>query len=1064
MAQKYNHQSIEKKWQAAWDKQKIWETKKNSNDPKSCLSADRFYVLDMFPYPSAEGLHVGHPEGYTASDIIARYLRMNGKNVLHPMGFDSFGLPAENYAIKTGTHPAITTKKNIDTMRKQIKALGFSYDWSREVITSDPAYYKWTQWIFVQLFKHGLAYEADAPINWCPSCKTGLANEEVVNGKCERCGTEVTKKQIKQWLVKITDKKYIERLLNDLDRDEIEWPESIKLLQRNWIGKSEGATIQFCVIASGREAISRSKDAEIAASPEISLGSSPCLPAGRNDIIKVFTTRPDTLFGATYMVLSPEHPLVDRVTTAEQKKEVAVYVKKTQSKSDLERTDLAKEKTGVFTGAYAINPVNNKKIPVWIADYVLISYGTGAIMAVPAHDERDWEFAKKYKLPINEVVQEEKTARKHCVLVHGSPREPDEMNDIPHSQRHWRGWLKKELEQRGYIVDAPEMPIPWKPDYQAWKKEFEKIKISNNSVLIGHSAGGAFIARWLSENKRVVKKVILLSPGKAKLDHNKRLHDFYSFKIDKSIAARVEKIVLFTSDNEKWYRKQNIQEYNVAWGAQVITLHKTGHFVFRDMGREEFPELLEAVLGQLVFTGEGVVINSGKFSGLKTVEFKKKITTWLEKNNVGKKAVNYKLRDWLFSRQRYWGEPIPIVHCEKCGNVAVPEKELPVELPDIKKYEPTGTGESPLAAIEKWVNTKCPECGGKAKRETNTMPQWAGSNWYFLRYCDPHNKKQLADPKRIKEWMPVNLYIGGAEHAVLHLLYARFIYKFLFDIGVVPRDVGDEPFKKLKNQGLIMGEDGVKMSKSRGNVVNPDDVIKKYGADTMRMYEMFMGPFEDSKPWDTKGIIGIKRFLKDRVWVTLSKIINDVNQNKLERKDGVSRAIHKAIKGVTKDIEGFKFNTAISWLMIFFNQRDWGPKLNSEGKWEAVSDIGVAVDLDAVKKFLKILSPFAPHITEHLWQLLHGRDPDAKNFVFKKEYSIAYEKWPVHDERKLKELEEKIVVQVNGKVRATIITRVGATEDEIQSTALSNSNIKKYITVKPKKVIFVKGRLINFVV
>ncbi len=945
MMKKYNHKAVEKKWQKYWEDNKIWQADKKA-------SGEKFYILDMFPYPSAEGLHVGHPEGYTASDIVARYQRMKGKRVLHPMGFDSFGLPAENYAIKTGTHPAKTTAKNIKNMRKQIKSLGFSYDWEREVITSDSSYYKWTQWIFIQLFKKGLAYEAEAPINWCPSCKTGLANEEVVSGKCDRCGTEVTKKFIKQWLVKITDEKYIERLLNDLDRDDLDWPESIKQLQRNWIGRSEGAEVDF----------------------EID---------GKDKKIKVFTTRPDTLFGATYMVLSPEHKLVDQITTEGQHQEVDAYQKKAASKSDLERTDLAKDKTGVFTGAYAINPANKEKIPVWIADYVLSSYGTGAIMAVPAHDERDYEFAKKFKLPIVEVVS----------------------------------------------------PLP--------------------------------------------------------------------------IGARGD-----------------------------------------------------------CYAGEGIAVNSGEYDGLKTEEFKKKITNWLEQNKVGKKAVNYKLRDWLFSRQRYWGEPIPIIHCNDCkdrieleateihfydqtswndilkgkktvetralnpdeleryfgdikagqylklknmtsgdvryaevledkiysdiseffkdkemfagmgtgntyksgeelsraytftsdyaerikknglvawkiklilpGNVAVPEEDLPVELPDVKKYEPIGTGESPLASIDKWVNTTCPVCGGKAKRETNTMPQWAGSNWYFLRYCDPKNDKMLADPEKLKAWLPVDLYIGGAEHAVLHLFYARFIYKFLFDIGVVPKEIGDEPFKKLKNQGLIMGEDGVKMSKSRGNVINPDDVIKEYGADTLRMYEMFMGPFEDSKPWDTKGIVGIKRFL-DRVWdLCMHKELEIKSCNEeAEISKKLEIELHKAIKKVSEDIENFRFNTAISELMII-SKIAWSDKAIFSDKHKEI--------------LLKLLSPFAPHICEELWEILGNKK------------SIAYESWPEYDLEKLKMTEVIYVVQVNGKRRDEFKIQDTATEKMIVDQAKTSDKVSKYLKNEPKRVIFVPGKLINFVI
>lgn len=800
----------EERWQQIWEQHKVYET---PDKPKEGV-----YVLDMFPYPSAQGLHVGHPEGYTASDIYARYLRHKRRDVLHPMGFDSFGLPAENYAIKTGTHPAKTTAENIENMRRQIKSLGFSYDWNREVITSDPAYYKWTQWIFVKLFEAGLAYEADAPINWCPKDKTGLANEEVVNGKCERCGTEVTKKKIKQWLVKITDEKYIDRLLNDLDN--LDWPENIKEMQRNWIGKSEGAEVDFEI-----------KDSK--------------------EKITVFTTRPDTLFGATYMVLSPEHELVEKITTEEQKKKVESYKKEAASKSDLERTELSKEKTGEFTGSFAINPVNGKEIPIWIADYVLASYGTGAIMAVPAHDQRDYEFAKKFDLDIIEVV------------------------------------------------DSRE--------------------------------------------------------------------------------------------------KEN----------------------------------------GIAYTGEGVAINSETFDGLTTKAFKKKIIQWFEKEKKGKAAVNYKMRDWLFSRQRYWGEPIPIVHCETCGNVAVPEKDLPLELPDVEKYEPTGTGESPLANIDEWVNTTCPNCKGKAKRETNTMPQWAGSNWYFLRYTDPNNEKTLADKKKIKEWMPIEMYIGGAEHAVLHLLYARFIYKFLFDIKVIPKECGDEPFQTLKNQGLILGEDMQKMSKSRGNVVNPDDVINEYGADVMRMYEMFMGPFEDAKPWSMQGMIGIKRFL-EKVQETEKLIAEGEHAH-------VTSKLHATIQKVSKDIETFSFNTAISSMMEFVNIARQEKGLTKE----------------SFASFLILLSPFAPHLADELWQKIHGRTQEE----FAKEHSVTVQPWPIYDESKLQEDTFTLVVMINGKKRDDFRVSKNASEKEIQKLVTHRPNVKKWIDGKTiKKEMYVPEKIYSIVV
>jgi leucyl-tRNA synthetase len=801
----YNHKNIEQKWQDFWDKDKTY---KCAEDPKFAKEK-RFYCLDMFPYPSGAGLHVGHPEGYTASDILSRYKRMNGFNVLHPIGWDAFGLPAENYAIKTGIHPRIATEKNIETFKRQIKSIGFSYDWDREINTTDPEYFKWTQWIFLKLFEKGLAYEATVPINWCPSCKTGLANEEVVDGACNRCGTAVTKKDMRQWMLKITA--YADRLLEGLDK--LDWPEPIKLMQRNWIGKSTGAEVDFKI-------------------------------DGFKESLRVFTTRPDTLFGATYMVMAPEHPLVLEITTDEHADEVQDYIEKSRQKSDIEREHLAKSKTGVFTGAYAINPVNDKKIPIWISDYVLITYGTGAIMAVPAHDERDFEFATKFNLLIIQVVS--KDGRPH--------------------------------------------------------------------------------------------------------------------------------------------------------------------------------ELKEA------YVEEGIAVNSGKYDGLKTEEFKEKITRDLEKKGVGKKTVNYKLRDWVFSRQRYWGEPIPVVHCPKCGVVAIPESELPLKLPEVKKYEPTGTGESPLANIKEWVNTKCPKCGGPAKRETNTMPQWAGSNWYFLRYLDPKNSKALADKEKIKYWMPVDHYIGGAEHAVLHLLYSRFWYMFLHDIGAVPND---EPFKKLTNQGLILAEDGQKMSKSLGNVINPDDVIGEHGADAFRMYEMFMGPLEMVKPWSTQGIMGIRRFL-EKVWRLFDKKIDDKPLPK-----NIESLLHKTIKKVGEDIENLRFNTAISAMMILVNEA---------GPLESISR-------EFARNFLLILAPFAPHMAEELWQKIGGKP------------SIHRQPWPKFDPKLIVESEMTIVVQVNGKLRDNIIVPAIATEEEIKKLAASSAKVKQFIEGKKiAKVIYVSKKLVNIVI
>lgn len=847
---KYPFSEIEPKWQKFWEENKTFKVSEDEKYPKN----KRMYVLDMFPYPSAAGLHVGHPEGYTATDIYCRYLRMNGYNVLHPMGYDAFGLPAENYAIKTGTHPKITTNENINHFTQQIKSLGFSYDWDRCVSTCEPEYYKWTQWIFLQLYKKGLAYEAQTPINWCPSCQTGLANEEVKEGRCERCHSQVTHKTIRQWMLKITD--YADRL--DKDLDSLDWPESVKLMQHNWIGKSTGAEVTFAVA---------DKDGK---------------PTDKN--LTVYTTRCDTLFGATYMVVSPEHKIVSEITTAEQKASVEAYIEAAAKKSDLERTDLNKDKTGVFSGSYAINPVNGKLIPIWIADYVLISYGTGAIMAVPAHDTRDWDFAKKFNLPIIEVLKSEVDVQK-----------------------------------------------------QAW-------------------------------------------------------------------------------------------------------------------------------------TEDGVHVNSEFLNGLNKKDAIAKMLEFLEEKKIGKKAVNYKLRDWVFSRQRYWGEPIPLIHCPTCGTVPVPEEELPLRLPEVKSYQPTGTGESPLAAIDSWVNCKCPKCGGNAKRETNTMPQWGGSCWYYLRYLDPHNQKQFCSPQAEKYWMPVDLYIGGAEHAVLHLLYARFWHKVLYDLGVVSTK---EPFQRLVNQGMITSfafqranktlvpvdevekrDDGnfyekktgekleqivAKMSKSLKNVVNPDDEIKAYGADSVRMYEMFMGPLTMSKPWSTQGIVGIHRFL-EKVWAISEKPISDVDiSGKLadEKLISARKTFAQTVKKVTADTATLNFNTAISQMMIFINEIS---KLDSVPKamWQ---------------DFVKILSPYAPHLGEELWHKLGNNE------------SIAYVQWPVVNEDFAKDEEKTIVVMINGKLRGKFKAAPDSSDETLRSAAENNEDAKKFLEGKTiVKCVIVKDKLVNFVV
>jgi leucyl-tRNA synthetase len=831
-----DHSQNDAKWQAAWRAADVFRAKDDDRTrPKA-------YILDMFPYPSGAGLHVGHPEGYTATDIVTRYLRMRGWNVLHPMGWDAFGLPAENYAIRTGIHPTKTTADAIATFRRQIQGLGLSYDWSRELATTDEGYFRWTQWIFLKLFERGLAYEANVPINWCPSCRTGLANEEVHNGGCERCGTSVERRDMRQWMLKITA--YADRLLDDLDG--LDWPESTMTMQKNWIGRSTGAEIDFAS----------------AAGP-----------------IRVFTTRPDTIFGATYMVLAPEHPLVETLTSAGQRAQVAAYLAKAKAKSDLERTDLAKDKTGVWTGGSATNPATGREIPVWIADYVLAGYGTGAIMAVPAHDERDHAFAKRFELPIVQVV--------------------------------------------GSASDAA---------------------------------------------------------------------------IDVQAAA---------------------------------------------------------------FCDDGVAMSSPPIDGLATAAAKPAIIEWLEARGLGKRAITYRLRDWVFSRQRYWGEPIPIVHCGAgCGPVAVPDEQLPVTLPAVDRYEPTGTGESPLAGIPSWVNTTCPRCGGPGKRETNTMPNWAGSCWYYLRFVDHTNKAQPFDPEKAAYWLPVDLYVGGAEHAVLHLLYARFWHKFLLDLGLVRCK---EPFLKLRHQGMVLafsyqdelgayhGYDEIdfdkdppalrdggraltsqveKMSKTKQNVINPDDVVRRCGADGLRLYEMFMGDFEAAKPWDVRGIEGVVRFL-GRAW----RAVDEWDAVKAPAGDPNERARHGAIKAVGERIEAFKFNTAIAALMEFTTE---------------CLKAATRADLETLAI---LLSPFAPHAAEAMWERL-GHGP-----------FVCTQSWPSFDPKLAVSETVEIAVQVNGKLRGTFQAAREADEKALEAAALAVPNVARYLENKtPRRVIIVKGRMVNVVV
>lgn len=801
----FNHQKIEKKWQQYWDVNKTFKTENEIDKPK-------FYALDMFPYPSGAGLHVGHPEGYTATDILSRFKRLQGYNVLHPMGWDAFGLPAEQYALDTGNDPAEFTAKNIATFKRQIQELGFSYDWDREINTTDPSYYKWTQWIFTKLVEMDLAYVDEVAVNWCEALGTVLANEEVIDGLSERGGHPVVRRPMRQWVLRIT--KYADRLIDDLE--EVDWPESIKEMQRNWIGRSEGAQVRFAVENS-------------------------------EATFEVFTTRPDTLFGATYCVLAPEHKLVADITTPEQQAAVEAYLDKVALKSDLERTDLAKEKTGVFTGAYAINPINGEKTPIWIADYVLATYGTGAIMAVPAHDERDYEFAKEFGIEIKAVLE--------------------------------GGDIEKEA-----------------------------------------------------------------------------------------------------------------------------------------------------------FIGDGVHINSGFLDGLNKNDGIIKAIEWLQENSVGEKKITYRLRDWLFSRQRYWGEPIPVIHWEDGTMTTIPVEQLPLELPKTENIRPSGTGESPLANIEEWVNVVDPVTGLKGRRETNTMPQWAGSSWYFLRYIDPTNEEAIADPELLKRWLPADVYIGGAEHAVLHLLYARFWHKVLYDMGVVHTK---EPFQKLFNQGMILGDGNEKMSKSKGNVVNPDDIVSSHGADTLRLYEMFMGPLEASVAWNTNGLDGARRFL-DRIWRlfvteegTLATKVQASTDTTLEK------VYHQTVKKVTDDYEGIRFNTAISQMMVFINDC-------------YKADV---IPTEYVEGFVKLLSPLAPHIAEELWTILGH------------EGTITYEQWPAFDEAKLVDNEIEVVVQVLGKVRAKVKVAKDISKEALEKIALEDSKVQEFIEGKTiVKIVVIPGKLVNIVV
>ena len=971
---RYNPKEIEPKWQKQWAKNKIYEASEDPGKPKR-------YVLEYFPYPSGAAMHVGHVRNYTIGDVISRHARMNGFNVLHPMGWDAFGLPAENYAIKTGISPQQAIEQNTGKFKQQLTTMGFSYDWSREFASSDPDYYRWTQWFFLLLYRRGLAYRQESLQWWCPVDKTVLANEQVENGHCWRCGSEVEKKALKQWFFKITD--YADRLAKDLD--DVDWTDSIKMMQRNWIGRSTGAEIDFKIV-------------------------------DQNESLKVFTTRADTLYGATYMVVAPEHPLLDKIVPASHKQQVENYQQKARNKSDIERQETNREKTGVFTGAYVVNPINDEKLPIWTADYVLAGYGTGAIMAVPAHDERDFEFAKTFDLPIRQVVAPEK----------GITRDDEQF-----------------AEGGSSVVFDP----------KTQKYAFLQIEKNGNIALF---AGGQ------KEGEAVHDGILRELREESGLTHIKQYeevctvygHYYHTLKNINRRARATVLLVVLDDTNTVATQLEEHEKFHLVWldAAEVLAKWEAtegGHYdhyivaLKQAVGRAielGFDTKSDAnVFKRTAITGEGVMVHSGSYDGMESSEARERIITDLTKQAVGKERVNYRMRDWLISRQRYWGAPIPMVHCPDDGIVSVPEDQLPVKLPELASYEPSGDGRSPLATVPEFVKTTCPQCGGPAERETDTMDGFACSSWYFLRFADPHNSKKPFSEEKVKFWLPVDDYIGGAEHAVMHLLYARMWTKVMQDAGMIKFG---EPFKALRNQGMILAPDGQKMSKSKGNTIQPDELIDQgYGADSIRIMELFIGPWNQSANWSIEGMGGSFRFLQ-RIWNLVQEYVDAEEVS--GSSEAIQRATHRAIKRVSEDLSEMGFNTAIAALMELTNELY---KLKNE------VPMGSPVWKESLESTLKLLAPFAPHMTEELWAQIGHED------------SIHTSEWPVFDEQFLSEDSVTIAVQVNGKLRGTITAPSDVDEDRAIELAKSDERINKYLSdAQLKKVIYVSGKLLNFVV